>query len=131
MQAKRMSTIRAYARQTWSRNLRRGSVARVKLTEAQVAMARRLWSEGVHRDEVARRIGVSVTTFIARRGDQLADLERRAQGVGSKKPGGYVDPTPEEIAARCAEIQREWTTEERLQRLAGRGNILRVINLRR
>ena len=30
----------------------------------------------------------------------------------------HPDPTPEEIAAKCAEIQRGWTEKQRLRHLA-------------
>jgi hypothetical protein len=128
---KRMNTIRAYCRQTWSRNLRRGSTVRVKLTEAQVDLVRRLWAEGVHRDEIARRVGITISTWYARRGDQLKGLPKRERGVGLKRSRGYVDPTPEEIAARCAEIQAAWTADQRAMRRVGGGNILRAIRLGR
>jgi hypothetical protein len=39
---------------------------------------------------------------------------------------GNVDPTPEEIAARCAEIQAGWTPEEMSRRWVGRAGIRRV-----
>lgn len=38
---------------------------------------------------------------------------------------GNVDPTPEEIAARCAEIQASWTPEEMSRRWVGRSGIRR------
>jgi len=128
---KRMNTIRAYCRQTWSRNLRRGSTVRVKLTEAQVELVRRLWAEGVHRDEIARRVGMTISIWYARRGDQLKDLPKRERGTGRKASRGYVDPTPAEIAARCADIQAAWTADQRAMRRVGGGSVLKAIRLGR
>jgi len=124
-----MSTIRAYARQTWSRNLRRGSVARVKLTEAQVDLARRLWREGLYVHEIARRLGVGVDVLIARRRDQLADLPSRKRGPrrGCKPT---VDPTPEEIAERAAAIRATWTDADREDRWLGRSALTRLVRMR-
>jgi hypothetical protein len=38
---------------------------------------------------------------------------------------GNVDPTPEAIAAKCAEIQAGWTPEEMSRRWVGRSGIRR------
>jgi lambda repressor-like predicted transcriptional regulator len=38
---------------------------------------------------------------------------------------GNIDPTPEEIAARCAEIQARWSVEETSRRWVGRLGIRR------
>ena len=128
---KRMCSIRTYARKPWSKNLRRGSVAKVRLTDDQVELVRRLWAEGVHRDEIARRAEMTISTFIARRGDQLKDLPKRERGTGRKASRGYVDPTPAEIAARCAEIQAAWTADQRAMRRVGGGSVLKAIRLGR
>jgi hypothetical protein len=51
---------------------------------------------------------------------RFANLLRKVRVVK-----GNIDPTPEEIAARCAEIQAGWTPEEMSRRWVGRSGIRR------
>ena len=76
------------------------------------AKVRELWLAGASRDEVARAAGLSVDTLRLRLHDQLADLPRRGRGGNHRAP--TPDPTPDEIAARAAELRRSWTPERYL-----------------
>ena len=124
----RMSALGRYARQPWSRNLRRGSLRR-RFTPAQVALASRLWLDGLYVHEIARRLGVGVDVLIARRRDQLAGLPARRRGP-RRGCTPTVDPTPEEIAERSAAIRATWTDAEREERRLGRGAIIRLVRMR-
>lgn len=102
-------------RQKAFRNLRRGSDRRL-LTEEQAAQARELWPTHTAA-EVAQAIGVGVDLLRARLADQLSDLERRGRGgrpPNRNGPGLFepmVDPTPDEIRIRAAEVRKSWGPE--------------------
>lgn len=74
-------------------------------------MLRRLLRRGFTRDEAAAEVGITRSTLDARLRDQLADL-RVGQGRRERKRRTYVDPTPEEIEQRAAEIRAAWTEDE-------------------
>lgn len=76
---------------------------------------RRLLRRGATRDEAAAAAGISRSLLEQRLRDQLADL-RVGQGRRERKRRTYVDPTPEEIEQRAAEIRAAWTDDERHER---------------
>jgi hypothetical protein len=76
------------------------------LSPEQVATIRQAWAAGLPRDEVARLAGITIHILEARKADQLADLPKRTQGVGGGRRG--VDPTPDEISDRAAEVRSRW-----------------------
>ncbi len=72
---------------------------------------RKLLRRGWTRDEAAAEVGITRSTLEARLRDQLADV-RVGQGRRERKRRTYVDPTPEEIEQRAAEIRAAWTDDE-------------------
>ena len=86
-----------------------GKEARL-LTPEQIETATRMWQQNEPVDTVCRAIGITRDTMIQRRTDQLSHLPRRS--VGSGRKARSPDPTPEEIAERCAEIRQRWSDEE-------------------
>jgi hypothetical protein len=76
------------------------------LTPEQESIIRQAWAAGLPRDEVARLAGITIHILEARKADQLADLPKRTQGVGGGRRG--VDPTPDEISDRAAEVRSRW-----------------------
>lgn len=85
-----------------------GSLPRL-LTPAQEATVRKLWGTGIGQQEMARIVGIGRDHLIARLRDQLADLPRPGRGRCSGRR--TLPPTPEEIAARAAELRHGWTEE--------------------
>lgn len=85
-----------------------GSLRRL-LTPAQEQAIRQAWAAGATRDECARAAGVSVGIIRQRLADQLADLPR--PGRGGNVRGRSDPPTPDEIAARAAELRHNWPIE--------------------
>ena len=87
----------------------------IKLTAEQIELVKKLWSELVPEFDVALAIGVGMSTFRRLRRRQLKSLPRR--GHVSRDSGRRpVDPTPEQIAERCAELQTTWSPMERIER---------------
>lgn len=86
-----------------------GRPTRQLLSADQERTARELWIAGGSRDEVARAVGVTIDVLQARMADQLKDLPRRGRGGNRRDP--QPDPTPEEIAARAAELRATWTPD--------------------
>ena len=75
----------------------------------------KLWHTELKNDELASRIGVA-------RG-HLWYLRQKYGLPGRKKRRTRPpsdDPTPEEIAERCAEVRRGWSAEEEARRLCGK-----------
>ena len=87
----------------------------IKLTAEQVELVKKLWSELVPEFDVALAIGVGISTFRRLRRRQLKSLPRRGH-VSRDSGRRAVDPTPEEIAERCAEVQSSWCPMERIGR---------------
>lgn len=85
------------------------------LTNEQAKKAREALLAGATRTEAAALIGVSRRRLDTRLNDQLADVRvgqgRRERDQRSRWQAAD-DPTPEEIAARAAEIRSRWTEEE-------------------
>jgi hypothetical protein len=78
------------------------------ITPEQVEAIRSLWPTGARRDEIAAAVGLSVDSLIAAKRELgLPSLRRGCRG-----PRREWNPTPVEIAAACAEIQRGWSPEE-------------------
>lgn len=79
------------------------------LTPEQEATVRRMLAGGASVTEAAAAAGITVRRLRTRQADQLADLRvGRGRGGGPRR---WRDPTPEEIAVRCAEIRRGWPPE--------------------
>ena len=87
----------------------------IKLSAEQVALAEKLWNAGEPEFSVALAIGVGISTFRRLRRRQLKALRRRGH-VARDSGRRSVDPTPEEIAERCAEVQKGWNTIEQIER---------------
>jgi hypothetical protein len=91
-----------------------------EITDEQQAQVRELWAEGILRDEIARRMGWTVSFFLAVR-ERLELPARPRYGSRHHVPD---PPTPREIRSRCRQIQATWSPEEfavraGYQRLAG------------
>jgi hypothetical protein len=71
------------------------------LSKEQETAARAAFARGATRDEVAFQIGVSRSILEGRLRDQLRDV-RTGQGKHSNRR--TVDPTPDEITQRIAEV---------------------------
>jgi hypothetical protein len=72
------------------------------LTEEQERVVRDAYARGATCREAAFLAGVTVFVLAARLEDQVRDL-RRGRGRGGRR-GPAVDPTPEQIAERRAEV---------------------------
>jgi hypothetical protein len=72
------------------------------LTDEQERVVRDAYARGATCREAAFLAGVTVFVLAARLEDQVRDL-RRGRGRGGRR-GPAVDPTPEEIAERRAEV---------------------------
>jgi hypothetical protein len=72
------------------------------LTQEQECVVREAYAKGATCREAAFLAGVTVFVLAARLEDQVRDL-RRGRGRGGRR-GPAVDPTPEEIAIRRAEV---------------------------
>jgi hypothetical protein len=81
------------------------------LTPDQERIVRAAYAKGATSAEAAFLACITVSVLQARLRDQIADL-RRGRGNGGRR-GAAVDPTPEEIDARRAEV------DERRRRLMG------------
>jgi len=95
---------------------------KVLLSPEQVATVERLWAAGVPLDGVCKGASITRDLLIERRrpGEQLAHLPKRPRGVNSRA-NLQPDPTPQEIAERCATIRATWTPAERLNRISAPG----------
>jgi hypothetical protein len=94
------------------------------LTAQQERRLRILITAGATRDEAAAEVGITRRHLDTRMMDQLRDLRvgQGRQRAGRKRgPGGrlledWPELTPEELAARAAEVRESWTDEERERR---------------
>ena len=91
-----------------------------EITDEQKAQVRELWAGGMIRDVIARRMGWTVSFFIAVR----AMLELPARPRYGSRQHVPDPPTPREIRSLCRQIQTTWSPEEfavraGYQRLAG------------
>jgi hypothetical protein len=81
---------------------------KLELTDDQASKLRTIWQSGLRRDELARAVGLTIDSLIAAKRElNLPDLRRGCRG-----PRSEWNPTPDEISAACAEIQRGWSPEE-------------------
>jgi hypothetical protein len=87
----------------------------IRLSAEQIELVKKLWSELVPEFDVALAIGVGISTFRRLRRRQLKALPRRGH-VSRDSGRRSVDPTPEEIKQRCAEVQTGWDPMERIGR---------------
>lgn len=83
-----------------------------RLTDDQVATIREALAAGGTRDQAAQAAGItrSLLDRHMRPGGQLPEL----RGGRRWRPPA-VDPTPEEIAARAAELRAGWSEERLLE----------------
>lgn len=71
----------------------------------------RLWNTDMRQEEIAEKLGIST-----------AQLKSAAYRHGLRPRAGRVvkretdDPTPDQIAAMCLELQSKWSDEERMRR---------------
>lgn len=84
------------------------------LSPQEVAKATELWGSGERVDIICLEISCTRDQFKQRRSDQLSHLPNRPRGSG-KKPK-IADPTPQEIAQRCAAFRARWSEEEEMGR---------------
>ena len=87
------------------------------LSPEQEQLARRLLADGVCHRDVASAVGVTYRRLLTRILDQLADA-KVGQGRGGGRPRRglrLVDPTPDEIATICQEIQAGWSDLHRAE----------------
>ena len=84
----------------------------IKISAEKVALAEKLWNAGEPEFAVALAIGVGISTFRRLRRRQL----RRRGHVSRDSGRRSVDPTPEEIKERCAEVQKTWNPGEEIER---------------
>lgn len=84
----------------------------------KLRMAVAIYQKGETLKKTAQRSGLHYSLVYKHL--RFANLLRKVRIVK-----GNVDPTPEEIAARCAEIQASWTPEEMSRRWVGRAGIRR------
>lgn len=82
----------------------------------------RLWDLGLTTAEISSRTGVKTRRIQSWAEAGKLVLSPRGRGVGSKAQ--RRPPSPSEIRARCAEVQRTWSEFDRQSRLAGSGRIL-------
>jgi transposase-like protein len=80
------------------------------LTDDQAQAVRAAMSAGATIAEAARGVGIDPRRLRIRLLDQLADIPKRGRGHGGRR-GAAVDPDPETIAKRAAEIRARWTDE--------------------
>ena len=77
---------------------------------------RQLWTTERSNSDIAAELGLSLLQlYAAGRKLKLRDRSVYVNRVYEKS----VDPTPEEIAERCAEIRAEWPDGEEERRLVG------------
>jgi hypothetical protein len=82
---------------------------RLILSDEQVATLRTLWPTGLRRDEIARAANLTVDSLLAAKALLgLPNLRRGARGPRTPE----TNPTPDEIAAVCAEIRQGWSIAE-------------------
>lgn len=76
-----------------------------------------MWAAGASRYEICTMLGIRPGAFqhIRRR----YALPKRNKGRVARGPM-EPDPTPEELAARCAEVRAKWSAEETERRAVGR-----------
>jgi hypothetical protein len=85
-------------------------MARLILSDDQVATLRRLWGTGLRRDQIAEAAGLTIDSLAsAKRALGLPDLPRGNRRATRAEP---TLPTPAEISRACAEIRRGWSPEE-------------------
>lgn len=91
-----------------------------RLTPEEIEVVEGLWTEGAPRATIADEINVSVYWLDEQRweGRQLSHLPKRVKGAGGGKweRGKNMDPTPEEIAQRAAEVRARWSEEDEINR---------------
>ena len=69
---------------------------------------KKLWLQNVKTDKIAKRLGVSASKVYS-----------MAKSLGLEKRDFFVDPTPQELEERAAEIRKNWSRAERESRLVG------------
>ena len=77
-----------------------------------------LWAAGASQYEISLALGIRPGTFWQIRNRYA--LPRRAPAKPAKA-SHEPDPTPEELAQRCAEVRARWSDEETKRRRVGRG----------
>lgn len=79
---------------------------RVTVTDQQIRSWRR---QGYTLERIAMACGLTTS-----------QISRRIRRIWSQDSSARPDPKPDEISAACAEIQREWSDDERQRRLVCR-----------
>jgi hypothetical protein len=90
--------------------------------ETQTQKLFRLWHGPLTNEEIEAELGLNTR--------QLADLARRHK-LSKRKHPRFVDnenprpgdPTPEEILAGIADVQADWSEDERLKRFQGKRRV--------
>ena len=97
---------------TWRRKMhlrKRTNASRDKRIEE-------LWMQGKSPKEIARIMGMTYGAVLSVKQRQgLPNIRRERLETVSK----IIDPTPEEIRQRCAEIQAGWTEQQHEERIRG------------
>ena len=92
-----------------------------QFTQAQIRKATRLWKEGKPQHEVSQAIGVTRYAFeYARKHGVFRCLKTRPKGGKGVSSTKNYTPTPEQIKAKCAKIQKTWSGAETKDRWIGR-----------
>lgn len=78
----------------------------------------RLWANGASRHEICTTLGIRPGAFQHLR--QQYALPKRTRGRPARGPL-EPDPSPEELAQRCAEVRAKWSEEETEKRRVGSG----------
>jgi len=82
----------------------------------------RLWYGPLTNEEIAEELGVSPykLTLLAKQQHLPKRAHPRYVDNGNPRPG---DPTPDEIRAGIAEVQADWSEDERLKRFQGKKRV--------
>lgn len=81
-----------------------------------------MWAAGASRYEICTMLGIRPGAFQHLR--RRYALPKRNKGRPTRAPL-EADPTPEELAERCAEVRAKWSAEETERRAVGllRGSV--------
>ena len=88
------------------------------MVKVDVPVLFKMWADGASRYEICTMLGIRPGAFQhLRRKYALPKRNKGRPSLGSLEP----DPTPEELAERCAAVRAKWSEEETERRRVGRG----------
>jgi hypothetical protein len=93
-----------------------------KPDETKTQILFRMWHSPATNEEIAEALGVNVTklALIAKQHKLTKRKHPRFFDNENPRPG---DPSPEEILAGTAEVQADWSEDERLKRFQGKRRV--------